>query len=89
MAQFITTSISNGQAVLTDQVYLVRIVLTAGAGAPARAIVYGNGVPMIYMAAVAGDMNTYPGDGSKQLDHIPGPVTVDLSGAGAALKLVY
>ncbi len=93
MAQFITTTIGNGQAVI-DGAMLLKSVLLTPAAATATAKIYANGVEMIRLqASASGSSVSYFGGGQASNDfaaeHIIGPVTVDLAGAGAFLKITY
>jgi hypothetical protein len=93
MSQFITTTISAGQAVVSNQIYLRNVLITPAA-AVATATIYGNGVAMVKLQASAnGSSVVYAAGGQASnefsADIIPGPVTVDLTGAGAFLKLTY
>jgi hypothetical protein len=80
-----------GQAASTTDIYLRNVKLTAGSAA-ATAIVYGNGVALIKLAALTGTSDSYyatSGGASFSLENIPGPVTVDVVGTGAFLRMSY
>lgn len=80
-----------GQAVSSMDVALRNVKLTAAA-ADSSAIIYGNGVALIKLAAKAGTADTYyatTGGVGYSLENIPGPVTVDVVGAGAFLRMSF
>lgn len=87
MPTFISTTSATGQTVTSDALNLSAIVLTSGS-TTSIVKVYGNGVELMRLSAVAGDSETYY-DMRKMGKHIPGPVTLDLSGTLAFVALEY
>lgn len=89
MARFISTTISTGQTVIDDNMEIKAVSLTAAA-ATAVAKIYGAGGEEIRISAAATTTNQLIAPGSRfYVFHIPGPVTLDLSGAGAWLRIDY
>lgn len=81
-----------GQAVSPMEIALRNLKLTAAAGADATATVYGNGVALVKLACKAGTSDAYyatTGGIGYSLEQIPGPVTVDVVGVGAFLRMSF
>ena len=92
MASKIITTIATGQAVSDKDIYVKSVELVAGPSNDAVVNIYGNGAETIRIAAAKGtSMQIQSSKGTNDFDaqHVQGPVTADLSGAGAWLKINY
>jgi len=91
MAHFVASA-GTGQAVSPVDGFIKMAVLTAGPSAPATATIYGNGVPLYYLAAPAGAMGNISGitgGNENAFPYLTGPITVDVVGSGAKFTLDY
>lgn len=78
------------QAVSPDQMKIIQVTLIAGS-ANATASVKGNGVEAIPLAAVSGTMGSFMSIGELPFigyDTI-GPVTIDVVGSGAKVRIDF
>lgn len=92
MPSKIITTIATGQAVSSSDIYVKSIELVAGPANDAIANIYGAGGEIIRIASAKGtteQIQASKGTNDFDAQHVPGPVTADLTGAGAWLKINY
>lgn len=81
-----------GQVVSPDDLSLQNMLLTAAAGAATATVKDKAGVAQVVIAAQAGTSFEYTasnGGNLTSLTRIVGPVTIDVVGAGAFVRLSY
>ena len=89
MAKFFSQTVAAGQAVSADQMYLKSVVLASGSAA-STVTIKGNGVTQLVVSAPANDSKQVALPGHPMLVmHIDGPVSLDLTGTGASVRLDY
>lgn len=92
MATYIHSGAVTGDSIAgTSQVSIRSILLTAGSG-NATATIYSNGVAMIVLNCPANDSKEYisvSGGNQFSLETFPGPVTIDVAGTGAFVRVSY
>ena len=89
MAKFFSQTVASGQAVSSEQIALKSVVLASGSAA-STVTIKGNGTTLLVVAAPANasQQAVIPGHATYAM-HIDGPVTLDLAGTGASVRLDY
>lgn len=89
MARFVTSTVATGQAVSTSEIWLKSAVVTAGSAAAVLTIKGAGSSELIISAPANSSFEWVAPGGPFQVGHIPGAVTLDLSGSGASARLDY
>lgn len=91
MARYVVAGAVTGASVNTSGIALRSFMLSSSSGT-ASATLKGNGVNEIVLQCAANQTVTYPavsGGNQFSLEQIPGPVTIDVVGAGAFVRISY
>ena len=93
MASYVHTGAITGASIGgSNPVVAIRSILVTAAAAAATVTVYSNGVAAIILTCPANDSRVYAavsGGNQFSLEQLTGPVTIDVTGVGAFVRVSY
>lgn len=91
MAKFINSGAATGAAVSDSDILIMECLLTAPSSHDCVLTIKGEGSTAIVLAAKAGTSASYPNAASTPVasSRVKGPVTVDITGADAFVRIEF